>query len=440
MTLAMPPFQNPDEPAHFRRAEHISRGHLIGNRYAEYNSGGETDANIGAANAPFYPIPFHSHVKATREMFAQADLVHWGGPTVEQHFPNTAIYPPFLYLPAVAGIWIGKAVDWPITDTLYLSRLLTGLCSLALAAVALALAGNAAPWLFSVLTLPMSLSLMAAVSQDGPMLGLAALAAAICLRMVRDGAPPFRHALAVLTVALMLIGMARPPYAALALLPLALPGTRPAARWLCAALVLGAVIAWSGLAAMVAQVIMVRTGTMPDPALQIRFLLDDPIRIVSVAARTIAVMGGSYVIQFIGQLGWLDLALPRWFHGAAGIILLAALLGSMSGPRFQAPQSQTPHWGWIMVVASALAVSVVAMFAIQYLTWTKVGLDVVEGMQGRYFLVPALVFGALLPAGAMRGVWTSTVDSVTLALLAAFPAVTLPVLVWQLLLRYYFQP
>ena len=75
MTLAMPPFQNPDEPAHFRRAEHISRGHLIGNRYAEYNSGGETDANIGAANAPFYPIPFHSHVKVTREMFAQADLV-----------------------------------------------------------------------------------------------------------------------------------------------------------------------------------------------------------------------------------------------------------------------------------------------------------------------------------------------------------------------------
>jgi uncharacterized membrane protein len=324
MTLVMPPFQNPDEPAHFLRAEQISRGHPIGYRYSEFRSGGRTEVNIGAAYGPFSPVSSNRETKFSNGMLAQAAAAHWSGEMVEQHFPNTAVYPPFFYLPAAVGILIGKTAGLSIVDTLYLSRLLSGLCSMALGMAGLLVAGRAAPLLFAVLALPMGLSLMAAVSQDGPMIGLTALAAAIFVRMVADGAPPFRHAMAVLTLALTLIGMARPPYAAFALLPLALPGVAPAMRWRSALTILGSTAAWASLAAVVAQVVLERSDVMPDAGLQVRLLLEDPYRIVSVALDTLSGRGNGYLNEFIGQLGWLDVGIPRWIHRIAWIFLAAA--------------------------------------------------------------------------------------------------------------------
>ena len=103
-------------------------------------------------------------------------------------------------------------------QTLYLSRLLSGMVSVAVGGAAIALAGTFGPWLFAMLLLPMSLSLMAAVSQDGLMFSLAAPSAAIMARAMierrgggvgSDPGPPFR----LLVLCLALIGMARPPYA-----------------------------------------------------------------------------------------------------------------------------------------------------------------------------------------------------------------------------------
>lgn len=439
MTLIMPPFQNPDEPAHFLRAEQISRGHPIGHRYSETQSGGEAEINIGAAFSPFSPIFGNRETKFTSGMLAQAGAAHWSGVLVEQHFPNTAVYPPFFYLPAAAGILIGKTAGLSIVDTLYLSRLLSGLCSMALGTAGILLAGRAAPLLFAVLTLPMGLSLMAAVSQDGPMIGMAALAAAISVRMVQDGAPPFRHAMAVLTLALTLIGMARPPYAAFALLPLALPGVAPALRWRSALTVLGLTAAWASLATVMAQVVLERSDVMPDTGLQVRLLLEDPYRIVSVALDTLSGRGNGYLNEFVGQLGWLDVGIPRWFHRIAWIVLAAGLLGGLSPSPQTGGRQQDTRWTWIAVAVMALGGAVAGIFGIQYLTWTAPGDAMVDGVQGRYFLVAAMLLATLPPAVAASGDRIAGLTRLSWLMVTAFPLVTSPVMVWQVLSRYYLQ-
>jgi hypothetical protein len=251
LSINLPPFQNPDELAHFLRAEHISRGYLIGQRFDTYKSGGPVDENIFLAHAPFADIPSSPDVKVDHAKYARAGELRWGGKGQIDNFPNTANYPPFLYAPSVVGIWIGKLADLPILQTLYLSRLLSGMVCVAVGGAAIALAGTFGPWLFAVLLLPMSMSLMAAVSQDGLMFSLAALSATIIARAVTGGGtapaaggsvpaaggpvpaaggPVPARSFAVLVVCLALIGMARPPYAALALLVLAIPGVRRNAR------------------------------------------------------------------------------------------------------------------------------------------------------------------------------------------------------------------
>jgi hypothetical protein len=79
LSINLPPFQNPDELAHFLRAEHISRGYLIGQRFDTYKSGGPVDAHIFLAHAPFADIPSGPDVKVDHAKYAWAGEVHWGG-------------------------------------------------------------------------------------------------------------------------------------------------------------------------------------------------------------------------------------------------------------------------------------------------------------------------------------------------------------------------
>jgi len=151
---------------------------------------------------------------------------------------------------------------------------------------AIALAGTLGPWLFAILLLPMSLSQMTAVSQDGLMFSLAALSAAIIARAMIGGPISIRF-FRLLILCLALIGMARPPYAALALLLLAVPSFSRATRMTGAAMVAASAILSTLLAAAVSQVPLVRFDMIPDPGAQIGFLLESPSRIITVAMETL---------------------------------------------------------------------------------------------------------------------------------------------------------
>ena len=51
--FAIPPYQSPDEPAHFKRADQISRGELLAYRLDTAASGGVVSAGIDATVQPF---------------------------------------------------------------------------------------------------------------------------------------------------------------------------------------------------------------------------------------------------------------------------------------------------------------------------------------------------------------------------------------------------
>lgn len=214
--VIVPPYQVPDEPAQFKRADQVSRGVMVSPMIGA-NSGGFVGAGIDITHRMFSDIAFRYDVKATLDRFARARPVTWSD-TAPSWFPSTALYPPSLYLPQAAGIRLGRALALPVLDTLTLARIVTGMVSVSLGAVAIALAGGAASFLFVVLSLPMTLFMMASVSQDGPLLALAALAAGafIGMRERESGSLPL---FLVMSASIALIAMGRPPYAALAVLP-----------------------------------------------------------------------------------------------------------------------------------------------------------------------------------------------------------------------------
>ena len=176
LALNMPPYQNVDEVSHFLRADAVSRGGLIGIPVPQGGGGGVVDDGIGQSARLYEYLKFRPDQKVTRAVAEPAKLFRSGNAEVLNGFANTAIYPPVLYAPAAAGIWMGNLLGLPVVQTLLLARLSTGVIAVALAAAAIIIAGPSAPFLFAVLTLPMSLALMASVSQDALILPLSAIA------------------------------------------------------------------------------------------------------------------------------------------------------------------------------------------------------------------------------------------------------------------------
>jgi uncharacterized membrane protein len=350
---------------------------------------------------------------------------------VDAQFSNTAVYPPLFYLPAVAGIWAGKALDLNVLTTLCLSRVLTGTAAVALGAVALTLAGPLAPWLFALLTLPTALSLSGSTSQEALMNATAALACALAARLCRGVAAP-RANLYGGSLATALLVMARPPLIGLALVPLAMPQVAWRHRLAGAGMIAAGTLAWMVLAApaFVHPRLSLDPTAMPGQygtAEQISFVLGHPKQFVVTVVTTLRDLGPYWYEAFIGVLGWYDLKVPVWYQRVAGLMLAVAFLGSLPGPRWLSARSR-------LAVLCGLAAVLGAVLAAMYVGWTPVGHGLIDGVQGRYFVAPAFFAALLCPAVRLAPVLRRALAAATLLFAAA---VTAPMVIDLVATHYY---
>ena len=428
VTLAWltPPFQNPDEADHYLRAVQIARGEVFAFRLAgptgesPPNSGGHSDPGIVAANSLFSHLPFKPQQRVHKADYDIAGLITFGKDAVIG-FGDTAIYPPVLYIPDILGIWFGELVSGKVIASLYLSRLANAVAALTISALALVAARRTRSAIAALAMLPMTSALYVSASQDALIISLSLLVVGVVDRVGTEQRRASVGELVVIAIAAALVGMARPPYAVMALLPLAIR-KRSLRRELLATLGISA-------CTLIWVVYSMKTASVPmhgaDAAVQLRHLLHSPWAILPLAWHTMTGSGVGYFREFIGVLGWLDTPLPRWFLLAASAALGAGLLGvcaSPSGPRPWLP-------ALVVILGSA------AIFGAQYLTWTHPGAPFVDGVQGRYFIPMAAVVALALPAAPNfirpKLPWLSMAGIVFLANLA--PAIVLRTIV----LRYY---
>ena len=435
---ATPPFQGADEPNHFHRAVLLTRGELVGQRLhtaaGRQVGGGLADPAVDAAAVPWKPLAFHPERKVDPDTVARTGAVRWTGRSRNEQFSNTAVYPPLLYLPQTAAIAAGQAAGLPVILTLKLARTANAVVCVALSAAALLIAGRRGWAMAAVLGLPMSVFLFGTVTQDGMIIALSALGAALVLRPMGQGRPMREAELWGAAACFALVGMAKPPYSAFGLLLLAVPTRAPQARRIAAALAAPLLaLAWG---AWMNAAVWARYSTEAavDPSGQVRFLFGHPEAWAGLAWRTLSTYWLRYLQQLIGILGWLDARLPAWAYLGIGTALAAALAMTWSG---------RPSRDWRFTPAAAIASALAAaalVFVGLYLQWTPVGRPVVEGVQGRY-LIPVLLFLPLAWAGGGRR-WTGTKLGRPLARLGGFACaggmgLGLAALVLTIVTRYY---
>lgn len=414
-----PPFQNPDEAGHFMRATMIAAGQLVAHPISDGWSGGRLDAAIAPVFKPFENTPGHPERRLDPAAVRAVATIKWGQPAREFPIWGTVMYSPVAYLPAAAAIRLSQLADLTILASLDVARIFNLLSATLIGYLALLLMPGARAFLFTALTLPMSLAMFGAVSHDGFLIAGAALATATARR---------EHIglLIVSAILIAAIGAGRPVYATLAVLllqrrPLQL---RRLSLFLLALL---AISAW-WLFGAAPWTDFPRSDIKVSAHDQLDRLLTNPTLVITIAVETLRTHAVGYAVMTIGVLGSVDTLLPSPYYIAAALVLLLALAADVGTTSLQAPASRDRALALL-----AMLFAIASIFLAQYLSWTELGSHIVKGVQGRYFLplMPLALVSTVASAPLLR-----IPRAVTIASCAAFPVLTAAVVPLAIEARY----
>jgi uncharacterized membrane protein len=433
----MPPYQGADELAHAHRANAVTFVDTVGERIRiePFEFGAlRGDGELAKASMPFNRVMGRIDQKANYEDFQQSFTQMWQKDSRLIANPGAALYPTHFYLPSGLGLALGKMLDLPVVQSLYLARMANALACVAIGFCAVLLASRARWLMFAILGLPMVAGVAAQVGADGMLITTFALGCALIARAMSAARPMTEREIVVSALCFALVGLAKAPYAIAALLLLTAPVENRRLRTIAVIAVFGATILWTLWMRLLVLGILVDPATGVDPARQVHYLLTNLDDLPALIGKTIHDNSKVYGLMIVGVLGWLDTYLVRPFYPLAGLVLVLAAALSFS-------RGREGGWRWTAWLAVGLAVAVYGLVhAALYVTWTPVGGPVVAGVQGRY-LIPCLVLLCVAVAGA-RSAWPEVRGviyarrAVTLALLA-FPLLTLMLLQRAVILRYY---
>jgi uncharacterized membrane protein len=133
-----------------------------------------------------------------------------------------------------------------------------------------------------------------------------------------------------------------------------------------------------------------------NPMAQLHVLLASPLRLVALPYRSLLAGWEHYWREFIGVLGSLDVLLPEPVYRTWAWIVILAVAGCLLFERQPPPPRTRVRCAIINgIILFSLAASSLTAFILQYLSWTRVGTALIDGVQGRYF-IPVAVFGVPL--------------------------------------------
>lgn len=356
-------------------------------------------------------------------------------------------YTPFLYAPSALLLFLARMSDLSLLAAFYLIRLAHLALSVAAGYAAIRIAPFGRNILAMIGLLPMTVFLRSSLSPDSILIGLAMLAFAVMLRLAASGEVSPRL-IAMLLGLTFLIAVTKPFYLLMPALALTVPFRHLRSRIRAFALV-GSAIATIALAVVVVAIWTSAPPSVagsaglphseakhiggPGPAgdvdeqAQLMNLSRAPGRLVLLTARDFTSKLGFYSSMFAGRFGWLDTPLPPTVRTFVLVVLILIALMDGAGDRWLSS-------GQRVVLLLVFIGTLLAIAGSQYVMWTPVNAELIEGIQGRYFIPVA---PALLLVLANRRL-SATLAPATRARLVAFVMLlALAVATWAMTARFY---
>jgi uncharacterized membrane protein len=390
MVVIVPPFQTPDEPAHYYRAYDIADFKWIAQKTAS-GMGDELPQSLyRIAEELTNEIPFHPQQKIT----VQKIIDYLSLPLNESvktfvPFNTSALAPPVVYIPQALGMTTGKALHLSPLIFLYLGRLFNLIAWITLVFIAIRIT-PIGKWLFFLLALlPMSVFLASSLSADPVTNGLSFLLIACILKeALMDREFPLRPSnLIVISILLALIALTKQAYFFTPFLFLLIPVKRlkNTKRYLTIFVGLASVFFLAGsLWFFAVSKIYVPYQAGVSPGDQLHHILVHPLKYFVMIIQAL-IAQGFYIPSFVGCLGWLDTTLPLGIYLSYPFFLLASSLYDDPNQSFLTIKQRA----WLLLISIFGSMMI---FTMLYLSWDPVGSELITGVQGRYFFPIAPLF------------------------------------------------
>ena len=439
LSAIIPPGKSPDEADHMVRAYLLSRGHVFlktepcqGENALCHNgstmSGGPVDKGL----LEYFRLynPYQRHKESMLDLQA-GRVIPWRGEEVFFHAPGTGYYFPLVYLPQATALAMGKTLGLTVEHSYYLARVFAMTSGVLVLTLAFYIFWPQ-PAVLALLLVPMSLFQTASASIDFLCNALAVLVIACFLRLalLRKEAP--NSLFWMMALAMFLLGTARAHLASMVLLMAAAAWpTRRIQPWSAAAVATVAILAWMALA--IPATIDFRIPREMGIGQVVVYYLSAPLQLARVLGHTVTdgTMLNSYVASFLGM--FFDQPLTHRTYAWLASLMALAIVPCLASPRhlLQAPLARSA------LVLTGMAGTLLAFLAM-LVTWTPHPATLVQGVQGRYLLVPAMLL--LLAVCSWEPAVRPWQRRLRWLLLYVLGGVSMLVSVHRLLYAYYVQP
>ncbi len=429
MAKLIPSMQSPDEFDHVKRAYLLGKGAFTLQASADQGSGGMVDTGLLSYFKAYGVLPYRPYRKLSLEENFAAEAARWSGQREFSAAPGTGYYLPAIYVPQALGLAVGEAAGLTIGASYDLAVLLTILsCALLLWAAFAVYPVN--PAVLALLLLPMSLFQFASATIDGLSMALTVLSVSLFLRIAQDRRTAAAWLAPALTLALIvLIGSRVHMLPALLLLAMACFYVRRKSAYVLFVLAVALIAAWllHAMGSTVDKRVLVGASTA-EVGLH---YLKHPFDFLRVLGATLKRpdLRGFYTNSFIGVLGWLDTSFRPEIYRLTALALGAIGVLSLSFRRLRT------DWPSRAVLLFCAVASVLMTFLALLVTWNKHPADVILGVQGRYFALPAILLAYAIGAG--KGAFDGPARKGAAVMLAALAYLSITATVSLMLSRYY---
>lgn len=393
-----PPFQGPDEEAHYNRVQYIAHGHFI-----PANVGG--DVSLPASIDEVIHLVFFdndirgktaTHYELWRTKQALSKRLNSG----EKFSPIMLNYNFLTYLPAVPGVFISNTLNLSPLISMYVARI-----SLAITAVFIVyFAIKIIPikkYLFVVLALiPMMLFQQAMIGTDGVSYAIFMLFLAYLFKLYTQKNDISCRQWTYFIVICGLVMWSKPLL--YLFLPLSIILIKKKNFWRYIMIAGVVCVSMLGINQLMmsnqtstGQAIGGQAGSpiTVDSRQQTSLLFKNPKRFIRVMINSYLTHYGDDEIRgIIGTFGYADVHYPLWMSYVYISALTVAFLVGDNSNKFKKSKYHNlwVAFGILLCVLHFLAVNLAI-----YIGYTPVNFDIVYGVQGRYFL-PALISGLLV--------------------------------------------
>lgn len=370
-----PPFQNPDEPNHLYRAYQISDFKILGVRI-DNSAGGYIPKQIVEMNNEI------TSKNITKWLKTKSDLTS----PIFVDFRNIVIYPPVAYIPQTTGIIAARILKLSPLWIIYLGRALNLAAFITIVYFAIKIIPIYKWGLILLALMPMTITQASSLSADSMAFALSFFLIAYILNLALTKEEIKTRQILYIAGISFLMGLCKLAYVFIPFLFVLIPADKFSSKkkyfnsyfFVILSTFIG-IFGWS----LLIKHLYVPMFDYVNPQLQLQTIFSHPQYFIKGFLNSF--VGFPFLHSFVGNLGWFDNPLPRWFVEIyLAVLLMCAIFENDTKISVDFVQKAT--------TSAIIFLSFLAIEFIIYLHWNKLGATKIVDLQGRYFIPFAPMF------------------------------------------------